>query len=786
MVQVLHANRQVSRFCLVVALVAGVPVVAAQAQPNTPAPQPTSTPTGNVITIDTTQPVCVDAPTCALPVIWQGNAAALNTWVGTVAPAPPVGTRPPWTDALLDAVDEIGVNRVVLAWPPGIQSRVDYRSYLFNGGPTPTPALGLHSWRWDQVDGGTFYWTLPDAMMDNMLVPLRQRLAAHGEHLFWNFEYYNNSHVSGDDFTAFRDNPGKFAAWVNAIWTHLESKYGFVPDGFSLNEPSTTGDGWTMAQVGAAIKAIGDSLAASGWHPRFESPASEHLAASLSPNAQSDFDALIGQTGVSAYLTDLDFHTYGGYAASDLTAIVSRAATHGLQLGMSEFNGEDQNELQDLIANGLISYSRQGGIAGGSTDCTRQTQGLLCVNTNTNAVSIVNPAGYYWRQYYKFIHQGAAEVHSESTQSYNLRPVAFVNTNGATVVVVNHVAGSGTFGVRGLPAGTYNIKYSVTGDVDHDLAPQTIGNGQILRTSIPAVGVITVYRDDTIIPTHTTTRIPTDNPTVTNSPTWTPRPTNTQAPTWTPRRTPSPSPTGMRTSTPTLTNTATSIPTATPTASNSPTWTPSPTNTQTPTQTPSRTPSPSPTASPSTPVTPLPTSTTTSTQTPAHTLTTTHSAMPTGRPTLTPTIGTTLAADVSAIATAIPVDDINQLPNSGTIRVGEEQMRYNGKQAPAGAGLFDTETSPQRGALLNVERGVNGTTPTVHPAGAPVILVAAACIGDCNGSRDVTVDELLSLVNIALNNAPASECLAGDANHDERITIDEILTAVNSALNGCP
>ena len=113
-------------------------------------------------------------------------------------------------------------------------------------------------------------------------------------------------------------------------------------------------------------------------------------------------------------------------------------------------------------------------------------------------------------------------------------------------------------------------------------------------------------------------------------------------------------------------------------------------------------------------------------------------------------------------------------------------MRYNGKQAPAGAGLFDTETSPQRGALLNVERGVNGTTPTVHPAGAPVILVAAACIGDCNGSRDVTVDELLSLVNIALNNAPASECLAGDANHDERITIDEILTAVNSALNGCP
>jgi hypothetical protein len=28
-------------------------------------------------------------------------------------------------------------------------------------------------------------------------------------------------------------------------------------------------------------------------------------------------------------------------------------------------------------------------------------------------------------------------------------------------------------------------------------------------------------------------------------------------------------------------------------------------------------------------------------------------------------------------------------------------------------------------------------------------------------------------------------CEAGDANHDDQITVDEILTAVNNALNGC-
>jgi len=41
------------------------------------------------------------------------------------------------------------------------------------------------------------------------------------------------------------------------------------------------------------------------------------------------------------------------------------------------------------------------------------------------------------------------------------------------------------------------------------------------------------------------------------------------------------------------------------------------------------------------------------------------------------------------------------------------------------------------------------------------------------------------MVNIALGNTPVTACDAGDANQDGQITIDEILTAVNNALNGC-
>jgi hypothetical protein len=59
------------------------------------------------------------------------------------------------------------------------------------------------------------------------------------------------------------------------------------------------------------------------------------------------------------------------------------------------------------------------------------------------------------------------------------------------------------------------------------------------------------------------------------------------------------------------------------------------------------------------------------------------------------------------------------------------------------------------------------------------------CVGNCNNDMQVTVDELLTMVNIALGNADVSTCNAGDASHDGQITIDEILTAVNNALSGC-
>jgi cysteine-rich repeat protein len=75
--------------------------------------------------------------------------------------------------------------------------------------------------------------------------------------------------------------------------------------------------------------------------------------------------------------------------------------------------------------------------------------------------------------------------------------------------------------------------------------------------------------------------------------------------------------------------------------------------------------------------------------------------------------------------------------------------------------------------------------PTLVPTPTPTHRTNA-CVGDCNGDHHATVDELITMVNMALTNGPVSHCLAGDGNHDGAITIDELVEAVNNALDGCP
>ncbi|MBI3786519.1 MAG: hypothetical protein HY270_24280, partial [Deltaproteobacteria bacterium] len=64
--------------------------------------------------------------------------------------------------------------------------------------------------------------------------------------------------------------------------------------------------------------------------------------------------------------------------------------------------------------------------------------------------------------------------------------------------------------------------------------------------------------------------------------------------------------------------------------------------------------------------------------------------------------------------------------------------------------------------------------------------VSAACVGDCNGNGEITIDEIIKMVNIALGTAMLDTCSPGDGNGDGDITVDEIISAVSTSLSSCP
>lgn len=62
----------------------------------------------------------------------------------------------------------------------------------------------------------------------------------------------------------------------------------------------------------------------------------------------------------------------------------------------------------------------------------------------------------------------------------------------------------------------------------------------------------------------------------------------------------------------------------------------------------------------------------------------------------------------------------------------------------------------------------------------------AQCVGDCDGSGDLSVGELIVGVNIALGLRELGDCPGFDRNGNGRVDINELLSAVRAALDACP
>ncbi|MBI4516266.1 MAG: hypothetical protein HY699_10685 [Deltaproteobacteria bacterium] len=193
----------------------------------------------------------------------------------------------------------------------------------------------------------------------------------------------------------------------------------------------------------------------------------------------------------------------------------------------------------------------------------------------------------------------------------------------------------------------------------------------------------------------------------------------------------------------------TPTPSPTPTASATPTLPPSATASLTPTD------SPSPTASET--ATPAP-ATSTSSPSSTPTFATTSTPTKTHTATATPTVTATVADTASPAPT--PTDTQEPTPTA--------------TELPA-ATPTDTALAAPTATATPLVTGTNTPTATALPP----------CTGDCGGNGEVTVEELVKGVNIALGYAALADCPMFDRNDDGEVTVEELVAGVNNALEGC-
>jgi hypothetical protein len=104
---------------------------------------------------------------------------------------------------------------------------------------------------------------------------------------------------------------------------------------------------------------------------------------------------------------------------------------------------------------------------------------------------------------------------------------------------------------------------------------------------------------------------------------------------------------------------------------------------------------------------------------------------------------------------------------------------------------------PFGGARARVFDYLGGAQALIEPGAAveldvtadPVLIVwervPLRCIGDCNEDGEVTIDEIIGGVNVALGLAVLDNCPTFDTDADGTVAVNELVQSVGAALEGC-
>jgi hypothetical protein len=424
---------------------------------------------------------------------WEGTAWAAHY---TLPSSPDYNPAfPYYRDAVYDSlVDEIGVNRLRLEIRSGVENDQDWWM-MYQTGLIDYPTWRSHRYSTVNdnsdpytIDWNGFHFSEMDSTIDLVVLPLKERVEANGEHLHVNVNYVAFTGQIGGGLDYHHDDPEEYAEFVLATWLHLQSRYGWAPDSWELIlEPDNVSQ-WSGDLIGQAIVAVAGRLDDYGWDPPCVVPSNTNMGAAI-----TYFDQLIAVPGALPHVSELSYHRYGGVSDANLQAIADRGVAHGIDTAMLEWwsSGNTYATLHKDLDLGRNSAWQQGvvcGIWNGSGDTP------FCWVDDAdpeNPTVWLNEKSRFNRQYFAFVRSGAIRIGATSTNG-GFAPLAFANLDGRNVVVVK-ADGGGAIEIHGLPEGTYGITYTTETQYSATHPDQAIGAGETLATTIPARGVITVH-----------------------------------------------------------------------------------------------------------------------------------------------------------------------------------------------------------------------------------------------------------------------------------------------------
>ena len=401
-----------------------------------------------------------------------------------------------WRDIAVDRlVNELGITRVRLEVYAGTENPVNYFTQYLNG------QIAYDTWmsHWFQaindnsdpnvINQGGFQFSVVDFKIDNVILPLKQLMAANGEKLFVNLEYVTGDPGAGGPAPLHSTNPNEYAEFILALFKHVQSKYGWVPDQVEICNEPTLGRGWSASVVANNLVATAQALNLNGFHPDYSGPSNADVGGAI------DWFNQMRQSvpAVLNYMSEFSFHRYGGESLSNIQTIGNFPSMYGVRTAMLEkFDGGGTYlALHEDLKHGQVSAWHQYALAYPTDDNGAQYYWIDRSNPANPKVNMGTRTRFL-RQYFRFVRPGAQRIDA-ATDNPAFDPVAFVNLDGGNVVVIRADA-AGSIALAGLAAATYAATYTTNGEYNVTSSAKAVAAGQTLTVSIPAQGVITVYR----------------------------------------------------------------------------------------------------------------------------------------------------------------------------------------------------------------------------------------------------------------------------------------------------